>query len=61
MSKYFFCYSKTLHRFIHERYKLEYICTAIHETTNKKFWLYERTDQLKAAQEEYKSLFNPVE
>ena len=60
MSNYFFCYSKTLHRFLHERYNIQYICAAYHETTHKKFWLYERTELLKQAQEEYKNLFTPV-
>ncbi|PLR72283.1 hypothetical protein CYJ37_12055 [Bacillus sp. UMB0728] len=61
MSKYFFCYSKPLHKFIQNRYKLDYVTAALHETTLKKFWLYERSDQLRQAQEEYKTLFKSID
>lgn len=44
MSKYFFCYDQMLHKFLHRKHNQNYICAAIHETTNKKFWLYERNE-----------------
>lgn len=56
-SKYFFCYSPTLHKYLNKKYKLSYICTAFHETNHKKFWLYEQSETLTKAINEYKSLF----
>jgi hypothetical protein len=55
MSKYFFCYDSALHRYLHKANKQEYICAAKHETTDKKFWLYERTSVLDQLITQYKT------
>jgi hypothetical protein len=51
---FFFCYSKELHNYIQTRHKINYICAAYHESTYKKFWLYQRSDNLKKALDTYK-------
>jgi hypothetical protein len=56
-SKYYFCYSPTLHKFLHNKKKLPYICAALHENSKRKFWLYERNEQLDSALKEYESIF----
>lgn len=61
MSKYFFCYSPTLHKFIHTRHKLKYICAAKNEHDNRKFWLYEQSPELSIALTEYKNIFKGVD
>jgi hypothetical protein len=55
--EYFFCYSKVLHNFIQNRHKINYVCAGLHETTYKKFWLYERSERLTVALNEYKQIF----
>jgi hypothetical protein len=60
MSKYFFCYSKQLHKYIQSHYNISYICTALHETTNKKFWLYERNEQLNNALQDYNNIMQQL-
>lgn len=58
MSKgYFYCYSPVLHKYIHNNCKITYICTALHEHTKNKFWLYEKSEQLNAAIEKYNQIF----
>ena len=32
---------------------IKYICTAFHDTTNKRFWLFERDGELLNALDEY--------
>lgn len=56
-SKYYFCYSPTQHKFIHKNYKLEYICAALNEKDLRKFWLYEKSEQLSEALTQYRKLF----
>ena len=51
--KYFWCYSTNLHEFLRYEKGLKYICTAFHATTMKRFWLFERTEELKNALSEY--------
>ena len=53
----FYCYSPYLHNYISKKYKLEYLCAAIHESTGRKFWLYHKSDELQKALKEYKLLF----
>ena len=55
--KYFYCYSFTLHKFLHYANNMKYICAALNEKTLKKFWLYENTPQLQKLLEEYNSIF----
>ncbi|WP_369903110.1 hypothetical protein [Bacillus manliponensis] len=52
--EYFFCYSTNLHKFLRYEKGIKYICTARHMTSNKQFWLYERTEELKIALVEYR-------
>lgn len=44
-SKYFFCYSINLFRFIRDR-GICYISKGINPSTNKTFWLFERNEDL---------------
>ncbi len=55
--KHFFCYDVMLHKYLHNKHKIKYICTARHENTYEKFWLYERTGQLTSAIDEYNKIF----
>jgi hypothetical protein len=61
MSKYFFCYSHTVHKFIQARYKIKYVCAALNEHDNRKFWLYEQSPELSSALTSYKCIFKGVE
>ncbi|OWW11709.1 hypothetical protein BUE63_02445 [Bacillus sp. MB353a] len=51
--EYFFCYSTNLHEFLRYEKGIKYICTAFHDTTNKRFWLFERDGKLLNALDEY--------
>ncbi|PKR82880.1 hypothetical protein CWO92_22075 [Heyndrickxia camelliae] len=53
MSNYFFCYDSSLHKYLHKIHKQSYICAALHQTTHKTFWLYERTPEINKLIEEY--------
>lgn len=57
MSNYFFCYSPTLHKFIHNKYKIKFVCTALHTGDKRQFWLYEQSEMLTKAITEYKAIF----
>lgn len=57
-SKYYFCYSKALHKYLHNKKKIPYICAALHEDTLAKFWLYERTPELEKSLAEYKEFMS---
>jgi hypothetical protein len=54
MSKYFFCYDSSLHKYLNRVNKQQYVCAAIHETTSRKFWLYERTNTIDQLITQYK-------
>ena len=54
MNKYFFCYSTNLQEFLRYEKDIKYICTARHRKSNKQFWLFERTEELKIALVEYR-------
>ncbi|AQQ64328.1 MULTISPECIES: hypothetical protein [Bacillus] len=54
MNKYFFCYSTNLQEFLRYEKYIRYICTARHMTSNKQFWLFERTEELNIALAEYR-------
>lgn len=56
-SKYYFCYSPTLHKFLHNKKKIPYICAALREDTLEKFWLYEQNDILTQALKEFTAIF----
>ena len=43
--KYFYCYSYNLKTFLCEN-GLRYITNSVNSNTQKKFWLFERTEQL---------------
>jgi hypothetical protein len=59
--EYFFCYSPTLHKFLHNRHKIKFICAALNENDKRKFWLYEQSDELSKGILEYKSIFKGVD
>jgi hypothetical protein len=61
MNKYFFCYSPTLHKFIQTKHKIKYVCAALNEHDNRKFWLYEQSHELSKALTDYKNIFKGVE
>lgn len=56
-SKYYFCYSPTLHKFLHNKKKIPYICAALREDTLEKFWLYEKNSTLEQALKEFTAIF----
>lgn len=51
--KYFFCYSTNLHEFLRYEKEINFICTALHTKTKNRFWLFERSEELKDALSEY--------
>ncbi|MEK5500435.1 hypothetical protein [Bacillus sp. FSL M8-0168] len=51
--KYYFCYSTNLSVFLREVKGIEAICNAFHHKTKKRFWLFEKTDEVKGALAEY--------
>ncbi|NUJ17346.1 hypothetical protein FKN04_12225 [Bacillus glycinifermentans] len=51
--KYYFCYSTNLSVFLREDKGIEAICNAFHHKTKKRFWLFEKTDEVKEALAEY--------
>ncbi|WEG18534.1 hypothetical protein PQ478_08630 [Alkalihalophilus pseudofirmus] len=53
-NKFYFCYSPVQHKYLHNKKGLAYICSALHETTHNKFWLYENNDTLSKALEDYR-------
>ena len=53
MEKYFFCYSTNLQAFLRYEKGIKFICTAFHDKTNRRFWLFERDEVLLDALEEY--------
>ncbi|HDR7414089.1 hypothetical protein ACS2E9_03725 [Bacillus cereus group sp. BceL215] len=52
--EYFFCYSTNLHDFLRYEKGLRFICTAIHDKTYKRFWLFEKTEEFTKALIEYR-------
>lgn len=51
--KYFFCYSTNSLEFLRYEKGKRYICTALHDKTMKRFWLFERTEELNQSLVEY--------
>ncbi|MEK4752293.1 hypothetical protein MKX72_07350 [Priestia sp. FSL R5-0597] len=51
--EYYFCYSTNLSEFLREEKGMEAICKAFHHKTDKLFWLFEKTEELKDALNEY--------
>ena len=54
--KYFFCYNKSLFSWIHDVKGIDYITVAISPSSQKTFTLFEKSDQLQVALDEYKAL-----
>lgn len=52
MSKYFYCYSNRLHKFL-EAFGVEYITSAINPSSNKNYWMYEKSENLDMLIEEW--------
>ena len=52
-SKYFFCYSINLFRYIRDN-GIRYISKGINPSTDRSFWLFERTEQLNKLLSEWK-------
>lgn len=52
-SEYFYCYSMKLFKYLKMDKKINYICSALHEKTVNKFWLFNRDDELNKALTEY--------
>ena len=50
-----YCYSVKLRDFLIERGH-RYICVGINERANTRFWLFEKTNELKASLDEYDAL-----
>ncbi|HFK1549174.1 TPA: hypothetical protein ACGXMZ_005099 [Bacillus albus] len=53
LEKYFFCYSINLLEFLRFEKGERFICTAFHDKTMKRFWLFERTEELNQLLVEY--------
>lgn len=60
MSNLFFCYDSGLHKYLHKVNKQKYLCAALHETTGKKFWLYERNETVNNLIGDYKKFMQPA-
>lgn len=52
-SEYFYCYSTNLFKYLKLEKKIKYVCSALHEKTFNKFWLFKRDDELNKALTEY--------
>jgi hypothetical protein len=50
---YYYCFSTNLHKFLKFDKGIKFICTGLHPTTYKQFWLYHRNDILADALTEY--------
>lgn len=55
MSKYYYCYSKPLHLFL-GAFNIRYVSKAIHPTTYKLYWMYEKNENLDALIKEWNTL-----
>ncbi|KAA0770787.1 hypothetical protein DN392_22750 [Bacillus sp. BB51/4] len=53
LEQYFFCYSTNLLEFLRFEKGQRFICTAFHDKTMKRFWLFERTEELNRLLVEY--------
>lgn len=53
LEQYFFCYSTNLLEFLRFDKGQRFICTAFHDKTMKRFWLFERTEELNQFLVEY--------
>lgn len=56
-SKYYFCYSPYIQKYLHTTKKIPFICNGLHKESRKEFWLYERTQSLTKALEDYHNFF----
>lgn len=52
-NKYFYCYSNPLKDFFLKN-NLEYVLTATHDKTNKKYWVFESGEKLNNLLEEWR-------
>ena len=53
-SNFFYCYSPVLFKFLQNK-GFRYICCGMAENTGKKFWQFERCEELSAALDEFKN------
>ncbi|WJE26684.1 hypothetical protein [Bacillus cereus] len=53
LQQYFCCYSTNLLEFLRFEKGQRFICTAFHAKTMKRFWLFERTEELNQFLVEY--------
>lgn len=56
-SRFFFCYSVQMFKFLKMDKGVNYICYAIHDKTKKPFWLFERDNALQNALIEYNDIY----
>lgn len=54
--RYFFCYSTNLYEFLKNSKGHKYIVTALNDKTMKRFWLFEKTEELNKSLVEYHNL-----
>lgn len=55
-SRFFFCYDSKLFKWLRYEKSISFLFKAKHEQTLKSFWLFERTEELTAAIDQYKQL-----
>lgn len=53
--KYYYCYSTRLYHFL-TSVKFRYISEGINQSTNKKYWMYEKSQTLDLAINEYNKI-----
>ena len=51
---FYYCYSPVLFKYLYNK-NIKYICVGLAENTQRKFWQYERTEELKEALEIFKN------
>lgn len=55
MKDFLYCYSVKMRDFLLERGH-RYICVGINERANTRFWLFEKTNEVKASLDQYDAL-----
>jgi len=58
--EYYYCYSTNLFKFLRLEKGFRYICSGLNEKTLRKFWQFERTEELGEALVEYKEIGNEL-
>ena len=49
---FFFCYNRSMMMYLKSK-GLRFVICALHEVSEKKFWMFERTEELEKALSEY--------